>query len=107
MLFYFFIRKPCNNISVDVEIWKGAHRKDDPNQHSGGRYAESTIYHKIDTEIGSYKVSKLFYEDSLTITDYLEVRISGTVGGLINPKLRNNSKISYNYVIEKIIRVEE
>ena len=95
-----------NNISANVELWKLVHQKDKPNTHSGGRYAESTIHHTINTENGSYKVPKLFYEDSLTVADYLKIRISSRESGLTNPKLITNSKVSYTYVIEKTINLE-
>lgn len=92
-----------NNISANVELWKLVHKKDNPNMTSGGRYAESTLHHTINTESGSYKVPKLFYEDSLTIADHLKIQISSMESGLINPELKTNSKISYTYEIEKTI----
>ena len=96
-----------NNMAADVEIWKGVHKKDNPNEHSRGRFAASTIHHSIKTESGSFKIPKIFYEDSSTIADYLEVRISNLQNGLINPELQANSKISYNYLLEKVIEFEK
>jgi len=96
-----------NNLSANLEIWKGVHQKDKPNMHSGGRYAESTIHHTINTESGSYEVPKLFYEDSLTVADYLQILITSKESGLINPELISNSSISYTYIIEKTIDIEE
>lgn len=96
-----------NNLTADLEIWKLGHQKEKPNTHSGGRYAESTIHHTINTESGSYKVPKLFYTDSLTIADYLKIRISSMENGLINPKLIKSSEILYNYIIEETIDLED
>ena len=103
----FVINWKNNNLSADVEIWKGVHKKDNPNEYGGGRYAESTLHHKINTENGNYRIPKLFYEDSLTIAHYLETRISSMESGLINPKFITNSEIMYNYLIEKTIWVEK
>jgi len=96
-----------NNVSANLELWKVVHQKDKPNIISGGRYAESTIHHTINTENGSYKVPKLFYEDSLTIAHYLKFRLSSMESGLVNPELISNSKISYTYVIEETIDFED
>lgn len=96
-----------NNVSANLELWKLVHEKDEPNKHSGGRYAESTIHHAINTKKGSYKVPKLFYEDSLTIANHLKIRISSIVSGLVNPKLMTNSKVLYAYAIEKTIDLED
>ena len=96
-----------NNLLADLEIWKGVHQKDNINSSSGGRYAESTIHHTIKKDSGNYNVKKSFYEDSLTMAHYLNIRISSMQKGLINPELRANSNISYNYLIEKTIWVEE
>ncbi|NQY29457.1 MAG: hypothetical protein HRT69_08295 [Flavobacteriaceae bacterium] len=95
------------NSLTNVEIWKIVHLKAKPNMHSGGRYAETTIHHTINTESGKYTVPKLFFEDSLTITDYLIIRLSSKESGLINPELILNSKISYTYLVEKTIDLEE
>lgn len=102
----FVLNWKTNNTLANVELWKLVHQKDKTNMHSGGRYAKSTIHHTINTKKGNYKVPKLFYEDSLTIADYLKIRISSEEGGLINPKLITNSKISYTYAIEQTISLE-
>lgn len=75
--------------------------------HSGGRYAKTTIHQTINTPNGKYIVPKLFFKDSLTITDYLKVRLSNEESGLINPKLIKNSDIIYIYEIEKTIDIIE
>ncbi len=49
------------------------HKKDSPNAHSGGKYAESTIHHIIKDDSGNYSIQKSFYKDSLTIADYLTI----------------------------------
>ncbi len=58
-----------NNVLANMELWKLVHQKDNPNMHSGGRYAESTLHYTINTKKGSYKVPKSFYKDSLTVAD--------------------------------------
>ena len=52
-----------NNLVADLEIWKGVHEKNNPNSHSGGRYAASTIHHTIKKNTESFNVQKSFYED--------------------------------------------
>ena len=96
-----------NTVSANVDIWKGVHQKDKPNMHSGGPYAASTLHHTINTKEGSYKVPKSFYTDSLTVADYLKVKINSVESGLMHPKLIPNSKITYSYRIEKSVDIEE
>ncbi|WP_339848745.1 hypothetical protein [uncultured Dokdonia sp.] len=96
-----------NNLTGDMEIWKGVHKKDNPNAHSGGRYAESTIHHTIKNDSGNYSVQKSFYKDSLTVADYLKIRINSMENGLINPELMVSSTITFDYLMEKTIWVEK
>lgn len=102
----FILNWKRNNISADLELWKLVHEKSNPNAHSGGRYAKSTKHHTINNGSGSYKVPKSFYTDSLTVADYLKFQISHSESGLVNPKLRVNSKISYKYIIEETVEIK-
>ena len=92
---------------TDLEAWKLVHDKKNINMHSGGRYSDTTIHETINSKNGKYVIPKSFYEDSLTVTDYLKVRINNMEKGLINPELLKNSSIAYNYTVEKIIDIEE
>jgi len=90
-----------------IEIWKLVHLKTNVNEHSGGRYAKSTIIDTLRTKQGNYIVPSSYYEDSLSIADYLKVRLDHQEKGLINPKLLKNSEITYNYTFEKTINIIE
>lgn len=95
------------NTPTTLEVWKLVHNKKNSNEHSGGRYAASTIIDTINSRNGKYTISKSFFEDSLTVANYLQVRLNKQESGLLNPKLLKNSHIIYNYTIEKTIDVKK
>jgi len=90
-----------------LEVWKLVHNKKNINQHSGGRYAASTIIDNINSKSGKYTIPKSFFEDSLTVANYLNVRLNRKENGLISPNLLGNSSITYNYTIEETIHLKE
>lgn len=94
------------NTPTFVEIWKRVHEKEEPNRHSGGPYSETTIHHITNSENGSYTVPKSFYQDSLTIADYLTIRYSSEQNGLTNPKLMP-SKILYSHSAQGSVELVE
>lgn len=94
------------NLETVLEVWKLVHEKKNINSHYGGRYAESTIIDTINSKNGNYEISKSFYEDSLSVADYLMIRLDHQEEGLINPNFIKNSGITYNYTIEETIKIE-
>lgn len=90
-----------------VKIWKLVHEKKRPNYHSGGPYAETTIHKFIKTENGKFTIPKLFFQDSLTIADFIQLSITSSESGLINPELIKNSTVIYNYTREETIELTE
>lgn len=103
----FTLRWDSLNFPTTLEIWKSVLDKNDSRKRSGGRYAESTLLDTISTYNGSFTVPRSFYEDSLTRADFLNVRISSLEHGLTNPKLIQGSEISYMYLVEKTIEINE
>ena len=95
------------NSKTTLEIWKLVHHKKNIREHSGGRYAKSTITNTINSKNGKYTVPRSYFEDSLSVADYLKVRINNQENGLINPKLLYTSTIIYNYTIEETINLKE
>ncbi|MCF6351923.1 MAG: hypothetical protein L3J06_02830 [Cyclobacteriaceae bacterium] len=88
-------------------MWKSVHLKKDSKKHSAGRIAEARIIDTINSKSGKYTIPKSFFEDSLTVTNYLKIRLNKQEKGLINPQLLINSSITYNYTIEETIDVKE
>lgn len=95
------------NTPTKLEAWKLVRLKKDSMKSSGGRYAESTIIDTINLKNGKYIIPKSFFEDSLTTAHHLEIRLNHQEDGLINPKFKKNSSITYNYTIEETIDIVE
>lgn len=93
------------NTPTKLEMWKLVHLKKNKNEHSGRRYAETTIINTINSKNGKYIIPKSFLIDSLTVTDYIKVIVNNQEEGLVNPKLLLNSSITYNYTIEETIEI--
>lgn len=89
-----------------VEVTKGIQLKK--------KNSENVTYHEfrkrnVDTlsKIAStYIIPKSFLIDSLSTTNYLDIKISRKENGLLNPYLKKNSVITYNHSINKTIAVE-
>jgi len=95
------------NTPAKLEVWKLVHPKKKNNEHSGSRHAETKILESINSKSGKYIIPKSFLTDSLTVTDYLKVRLNKQENGLINPKLLIGSSITYDYTIEDRIDIKE
>jgi hypothetical protein len=89
-----------------LQIWKSVHKKD-VTKNSAGRLAETSIRDTLHSKSGKYVIPKSFYEDPLTVTDYLIIRLNQMDKGLINPELIENSSITYDYTIEEIIHIDK
>ncbi len=95
------------NTPTKLEVWKLVHLKKNNNEHSGSRHAETKIIETLNSKSGTYTIPKSFLIDSLTVTDYLKVRINKQEKGLVNSKLLLNSSITYNYTTEDTIDIIE
>lgn len=95
------------NMPSKLEVWKLMHLKKDPNMHSGGRYAETTMIDTLSSKSGKKIIPKSFFEDSLEVADYIKIRLDNQQEGLVNPQLLKNSTIIYNYIIEETVAIEE
>ena len=65
---------------------------------------------RIDTlkaKAGKLIIPKSYFEDSLTFTKYLEIKLNGKESGLTNPLLLESSEIIFNHNIEKTIYFKE
>lgn len=61
----------------------------------------------LKTKQGQYVIPKSYFIDSLKRTKRLETILTSKETGLINPELKQNSSITYNYVIENRIDLEK
>ncbi|MCF6279656.1 MAG: hypothetical protein L3J14_04850 [Flavobacteriaceae bacterium] len=95
------------NTPTTLEILKSVHLKNNSKKHSAGRIAEARIKETINTKSGKHTISKSFFKDSLTVTNYLKVIFNRLENGLINQNLLKNSSITYNYTIEETINIKE
>lgn len=89
------------NFSPNVEIWKSNGSLKTPTGNN--RFSAATVHHTIATASGSYTVPKSFYKDSLSLADYVHIRVSDVADGLMNDKLLQDSEITHTYEIEKTV----
>lgn len=89
------------NFSPNVEIWKSNGSLKTPTGNN--RFSAATMHHTIATASGSYTVPKSFYKDSLSLADYVHIRVSDVADGLMNDKLLQDSEITHTYEIEKTV----
>ena len=89
------------NFSPNVEIWKSSGSLKTPTGNN--RFSAATVHHTIATASGSYTLPKSFYKDSLSLADYVHIRVSDVADGLMNDKLLQDSEITHTYEIEKTV----
>ena len=89
------------NFSPNVEIWKSSGSLKTPS--GSNRFSAAAIHYTIESASGSYTLPKSFYKDSLSLADYVHIRVSDVADGLMNDKLLQDSEISHTYEIEKTV----
>lgn len=94
------------NLPAELKIWKGVQKKD-TKEHSGGEYAETTISKSINSKTGEFIIPKSYFEDSVSIANYLKVTCNHREFGLINPRLLINSDIVYDFKLKGTIDMIE
>lgn len=98
-----------NNLSVPhkLDFIKRIKAKDNTAENIKGYAYDDRRLDTLNTKEGEYIIPKSYFEDSLTVTTFLEIALTRKENGLTNPKLLPNSDIIYNYGIEKIIHFEK
>ena len=91
-------------VPAKLEIWIEVQNKV-TKVCSGGRYAKSTIHKNLNSISGEYLIPKSFFQDSLSIANYMKLKINHREYGLINPELLNRSEIIYDIAIDAEIDI--